>query len=326
LGADQIVDGRVAGAHFGQHVLGGDAAIHDPDAAGFAEARLDFFQEAAQGGFVRGVAGHDLVGQREALGSDDKRDDDLHAVGAFVARVAELAFVAGREGRVALEVGAGQIVEQHVEFDPEEVFPTPAQEGEEVVLVLQEQVVAAVEGVFGGDAEVLIKQAAHGAAIKPMAVEPPFAAGLQKPIATEQLEDMFPIGAFARGAEALAPEGVEFELLPQLGEEPAGPPLARVVDFHAVEADLDAVGRTAGKRTLVAEELELAGLAEGFVEDFDGADPLLLLAVVDFAEVEDGFLEDATALAAAVFHNRPVEVLLAVLPSFGMPQEHASRL
>lgn len=94
------------------------------------------------------------------------------------------------------------------------------------------------------------------------------------------------------------------------------------MDFHAVEADLDSVGRTVGKRTLVAEELELAGLAEVFVEDLDGADPLLLLAVVDLAEVKDGFLQDAAALAAAVLDDRPVKVLFAVLPSLGVPQEH----
>ena len=94
------------------------------------------------------------------------------------------------------------------------------------------------------------------------------------------------------------------------------------MDLHAVEADLDAVGRAIRKRALVAEEFELAGLAEVFIEDLDGADPLLLLAVVDLAEVENGFLEDPPAFAAAVFHNRPVEVLLAVLPSLGVPQEH----
>ena len=150
------MDGRIAGAHFGQHVFGGDAAIHDPGAPGFAEAGLDFFQEAAQGGLVGGVSGHDLVGEREAFGGDDQGDDDLHAVGTLVAGVTELALVVGREGRGALEVGAGEIVEQDVEFDSEEVFPTCSKEGEEVVLVIQQQVVAAVEGVLGGDGEAVI--------------------------------------------------------------------------------------------------------------------------------------------------------------------------
>ena len=130
------MDGRIAGTHFGEHVLGGDAAVHDPDAPRLAEAGLDFLQEAAQGGFVGGVAGHDFVGEREAFGGDDQGDDDLRAVGTLVARVAELAFVAGREGRIAFEVGAGEIVEEDVEFDSEEVFPASAQEGEEVALVV----------------------------------------------------------------------------------------------------------------------------------------------------------------------------------------------
>ena len=124
--------------------------------------------------------------------------------------------------------------------------------------MIEQQVVAAVEGVFGGDAEVFIEQISHRAAVKPMAVQPPFAAGFQETIAAEQLQDVLPVGAFTGGAEALAPEGVEPQLFPQLGEQPAGTPLARAVDFHAVEPDLHAIGRAVGQRALVAEELELA--------------------------------------------------------------------
>jgi hypothetical protein len=36
----------------------------------------------------------------------------------------------------------------------------------------------------------------------------------------------------------------------------------------------------------VADELEPTGLAEGFVEYFDGADPLFFLAVVDLASTD----------------------------------------
>ena len=73
---------------------------------------------------------------------------------------------------------------------------------------------AAVEGVLGGDGEVFMQQVVHGAAVEPVAVEAPFAAGFQQAVAAEELEDVFPVGAFARGAESLSPEGVELEFFP----------------------------------------------------------------------------------------------------------------
>ena len=116
---------RADAAHLGQAVLGGDAAVHHPDAVGLAVALLDAVQEAAQRGVVGGVARHHLVAQREALGRDDQRDDDLHAVAALVAAVAELAQIVGPAVFVALEVGAGQVVQQHVELRAEELAPAP---------------------------------------------------------------------------------------------------------------------------------------------------------------------------------------------------------
>ena len=82
-------------AHLGQAVLGGDAAVHHPDAVGAAVAVLDAVQEAAQGGGVGSASAHHLVAQREALGRDDQRDDDLPAVTSLVAAVAELAQLVG---------------------------------------------------------------------------------------------------------------------------------------------------------------------------------------------------------------------------------------
>ena len=81
------------------------------------------------------LPGEDLVGQREALGRDDQRDDHLHAVGPLVPAVAEAALVGRVVGRVALEVGAGQIVEQDLVGAVEEVPPAGGEVGEERALV-----------------------------------------------------------------------------------------------------------------------------------------------------------------------------------------------
>jgi hypothetical protein len=53
---------------------------------------------------------------------------------------------------------------------------------EEVFLVIQQMVVAAVEGVFGGEAEVVLQQISHGALVEPVALEFPLAAGGEQAI------------------------------------------------------------------------------------------------------------------------------------------------
>ena len=59
---------RADAAHLGQAVLGGDAAVHHPDAIGAAVAMLDAVHEAAQGAGVGGASTHHFVAQRETLG------------------------------------------------------------------------------------------------------------------------------------------------------------------------------------------------------------------------------------------------------------------
>jgi len=54
--ANQIRDRRSALAHFLQDLLGGDAAVHQPDPFGLTVLGFDSFQEVAQSGVVRGVA------------------------------------------------------------------------------------------------------------------------------------------------------------------------------------------------------------------------------------------------------------------------------
>ncbi len=84
---------------------------------------FDLGEEVLERGFVGGVAGQHFVGEREALGRDDEGDDDLHAVAALVAAVAEAARVGGIDGRITFKIRAGQIVEEHLERRVEEIAP-----------------------------------------------------------------------------------------------------------------------------------------------------------------------------------------------------------
>jgi hypothetical protein len=79
--------------HFLQHLLGGNPAIHDPDPLGPSVRLGDLLQDVEQCGFVQCVAGHDFMGQGEALRGHDQGDHHLHAVEALVPAVAELSLI-----------------------------------------------------------------------------------------------------------------------------------------------------------------------------------------------------------------------------------------
>ena len=68
---------------------------------------------------VMGVAGEHFVAQREAIEGDHQSDAHLLAVGTVIARVAALGLRIG--GRLAFEVGRGDVVEQHFVVDREQL-------------------------------------------------------------------------------------------------------------------------------------------------------------------------------------------------------------
>ena len=212
----QILHRRVALAHLGEHGLGGDAAIHHPDAPRLAVLRLDLGQEAAQRGLVGGVAGHDLVGERQAFRRHHQGDDDLDAVGALVAAIAEAALVVFVLRRIGFEIGAGQVVEQDVEAGVEEIAPAIDEMGEQRLLVGEQKVMAGVELVGLGEAEVTAEQIGERALAEPLAMQEPLAAGRDQPVGDQHEQDLLPARALAAGRQARGEEAVELQLLPQL--------------------------------------------------------------------------------------------------------------
>lgn len=71
------------------------------------------------------VAGQHFVGQRQSLERDHQGDDDLHTIRPMIAAVAVAALVGLAERPIGLEVGAGQVVQQHVEAGVEQVALAP---------------------------------------------------------------------------------------------------------------------------------------------------------------------------------------------------------
>ena len=100
--AHQIMHRRVGRAHLSEHLLGGHAAVHQPDPASLAVLLLDAFEKPPQRRLIRGVAGQDFIGQRQTFGCHHESDDDLHTIRPVVARVPEAALVAFRKRRIRL--------------------------------------------------------------------------------------------------------------------------------------------------------------------------------------------------------------------------------
>lgn len=58
-------------------------------------------------------------------------------------------------------------------------------------------------------------------------------------------------------------------------------------------------------------------------EEFDGLAPGRFLHAVEFAQVEDVPLDDALVVQPPVFDDTPIEMLLAILATFGTTQKHS---
>lgn len=129
-------------AHLRQDGFGGDASIHQPDPPRLAVQTFDLTQESPQGGLIRGVAIHHFVGQREAFRRYHQGHHNLLAVRPPIPAVAapglRILF------RFALKIGAGQIVQQHVELRIEQILPALLQMHEQLLLVLQYPIQAAI--------------------------------------------------------------------------------------------------------------------------------------------------------------------------------------
>jgi hypothetical protein len=62
-----------------------------------------------------------------------------------------------------------------------------------------------------------------------------------------------------------------------------------------------------------------------FGDCFDRLAPRRFLPPVEFAQVKDVTLEDPSIGATPVFHNAPVEVLLAIFAAFRTTEKHDGR-
>jgi len=321
--ADEIGDGRIGLAHLGKHLLGRNAAIHDPDALRLAVLGLDLAQGVAQRRAVRRVPRQHFVSKRKAVGRHDQRDHHLGAVAALVAAVAVAPLVVFIVRLRGLKISAGQIIEQHFETGPEQVLPALAQMIEQRRLVLHKLVEAAVEGMYLHQPIIGAQQITHRALLEPLPVQSPLAAGIDQPVTHQRLQDMPPLRPFARIRKTLRPEPIEFQLLIQLTRQKARAPLPRPVQFHRIKPHLHAITFGAGRNlTIGRKQRQLAVPPAAFIKGFDQLTPSLALAVIDLAEIQHLPLDHLATGATLVLDDIPVAMLFAIFEASVEPQEH----
>jgi hypothetical protein len=110
---------------------------------------------------------------------------------------------------VDLEIGAGQIVEQHVEVDVEQITPAGHQMAEQVRFVFQQKIMTGIEFMRFGEAKIRSQKVGHGTAAKPVAVQLPLAAGCNEAVGHQDLQDLIPPRALAVRRQAIGPEPVQ---------------------------------------------------------------------------------------------------------------------
>ena len=275
---------------------------------------------------VSGVAGQHLIGQRQAFGRHHQGNDDLHTIRSMIARVPEAALVAFRERRIRLEVGARQIIEQHIVADVEQIAPPSHQMIEDRLLVGQQSVMTAIQLVDLGQPGILAQQIGQGAALKPLPMQPPLAARCQQAIGDQYEQHLIPARPLTTHAEPLGPELIELQFPPQHQRQPACAPLPRPAQpqFRQLYVDDRGVCQQPFAAVL-RKQRQRAGLRSTVLQNRNRPPPRQLLRVVDLAEIQHVPLHHAPAAEPRVLDNAPIAVLLAILPASFAAQEHDGR-
>jgi hypothetical protein len=157
-------------------------------------------------------------------------------------------------------------------------------------------------------------------------MQPPFAAGIDQPIAHQRLQDVLPAGALARVRQQRRKEPVQLQLLIEMTGEPARAPLARAMQLHRLKTHLHPISlRVFGNRAIGRKQSELPVPACPFIKGFDLTTPGLMLAVIDLAEIQHLALHHPAAGAALALDNVPIAMLFTVFETSVEAQKHANQ-
>src|ERR1017187_2128810 len=262
---------------------------------------------------VERIAGHDLIRERNALRRHDQRDHHLHTIGSVVARVTETALVPLRERWVALEIRAGQIVEQYVKLHRKQVLPAVFEKCEQPLLVLEQMVKTTIQSILGGQLHSLVQKISHRTALVPLPMQSPLAARIDPAVSRQHHQYVPPRGPFSRVLESLAPELIELQLLPQPTKGPTCAPLPWPLELELRQLHLYAhIPRVIGNLTIRWKQREPALLLVLFIKRLDRLHPAFTLAVVDLTQIQHVPIDGAITRDTLLLRNTPIAVFFAV--------------
>src|SRR6202011_464988 len=111
---------------------------------------------------------------------------------------------------------------------------------EEPLFLFGHLIQTSIQSVLFYQRKIFIQQISHRALLKPLSMQPPFAARINESIANQGLQNMLPASSLPAIGQTLAPELIQAQLLVKLAGQPTGSPLPRPMQFHLFEPYLHA--------------------------------------------------------------------------------------
>ncbi|MBM9515357.1 hypothetical protein JWH17_23470, partial [Desulfobulbus marinus] len=84
--------------------------------------------------------------------------------------------------RVTLKIGAGEVIQQNIEFDVEQFVPTIGEEAEKIAFVVNKFIQTSVQLIFLHKRIIFSRQIGHGAVAEPFTVQAPLTARRYKTV------------------------------------------------------------------------------------------------------------------------------------------------
>jgi len=288
------------------------AAVGDPHPPDDAVTCLHGGDDRLQGARIVGVAGEHFVTQRKAVERHHQRDQDLLAVATMIARIAALRLAIGQ--RLALEIGAGDVVEQHVVAQREQFSTTLRYMGFERRFVTEQMIEAAIEAILVDLLIAQLKQIAQRRAAVPILGNVQLARRLAEARRDQHRSHLRPGNAlFANRQQTLA-QLLKPDATPQRQRQIHVAKLARALDANALQANRHRplFAAIIKKRCLLRRADQMPCQRPRFDAP----------ALVEFAKMRHSLLDDAPANPHTA-HQPPIAMNLAVLSQRRMAQIHS---
>ena len=289
------------------------AAVQRPDPVGLPVARLHHPDDLLQRRHVRAVAGKDLVAQGHATAAHHQRDIHLLAVRPVVSRVTALRQRIRR--RFSFEVGAGDVVQQQVVVEFEQLAQPFLQVLLECLLVGQQLIERSVQSVFVDFLRGHAQQLRQRTGLIGVLGQVQLAGGLAQPPEHQDQRHQRPGNLLTPGRNRPLEKLHQPQSTAQLQAQPRPAELAAALDHDPLEIHLDPLWFRA------VEEAALPGSVSGIGSlSHSQAASLIHLAQIGYHPLA------RTARGAVGLHQRPIGMALAILPTVAAPQVHTAIL